>query len=62
MNEPVYTLSEIRAAQRKAVDERAEKIAKELDGKSAFVALIMTAVGDCLVDRVIEILTGNEKA
>lgn len=62
MNEKVFTVSEIKAAQEKVRERRMERIMEENDGKKAFATMIMLADADLFADEIIAVLTGNEKA
>jgi len=69
MNERVFTIAEIKAAQEKVREKRLSRMfekhlsgmIEENDGEKAFVILLMLSNADLFADEIIETLTGNEK-
>ena len=61
MNERVFTIAEITAAKEKARNEKLEQLEQRKSGHM-FIGLLQTVECEMFADRIIEILTGNEKA
>ena len=61
MNERVFTVAEITAAKEQARNEKLKQL-EERKGDHMFIGLLQTVDCEMFADRIIEILTGNEKA
>lgn len=60
MNERVFTVAEITAAKEKARTEKLDKLDVQKGG-AVFIGLLHTVECELFADRIIKILTGNEK-